>query len=370
MDTQKKTAPFLNKVIHGNCLEKLKAFPNECVDLIFADPPYNLQLQNELFRPDETKVQGVHDSWDQFSSFKEYDRFSLAWLKLCKKVLKPTGTLWLIGSYHNIFRLGTILQNLGFWILNDIVWIKSNPTPNFKGTRFNNAHETLIWASKSRSSQFTFNYKTMKCFNDDKQMRSDWYIPICSGKERLKDSKGQKIHSTQKPEELLKRVLLSSSKAGDVVLDPFFGSGTTGAIAKKLNRHFIGIEKEKTYVNHARKRLKHIIPYNKKWTVQLQDVPKPKVPFGQLVENCFIKAGETLYSKDKKHSAVVMADGTLKNGKYKGSIHSMSAHIMGKKNYNGWTFWYQKTGKRLVSIDHAREKYHTVKKDLENTETV
>ena len=249
------------------------------------------------------------------------------------------------------------MQNLGFWILNDIIWIKTNPMPNFRGTRFNNAHETLIWAGKSEKSKVTFNYKTMKAFNDDKQMRSDWFLPICSGKERLKNTKGHKAHSTQKPEELLRRVILSSSKEGDVVLDPFFGSGTTGAVAKMLNRHFIGCEKEKKYVDIARKRIKNTKAYDKQLTLQFQEIPKPKVPFGQLVKSNYIKAGEELYSTNKKHWAKVMADGTLKNGKYSGSIHKVSAKMLNKESHNGWDFWYIARKGKLISIDKFREKY-------------
>ena len=357
MDKQKQLSKFLNKVIQGDSIKKLRTLPEESVDLIFADPPYNLQLKKELFRPNLTKVNGVDDDWDKFSSFKEYDSFSEKWLKECKRILKPRGSLWLIGSYHNIFRVGAVLQNLGFWILNDIIWIKTNPMPNFRGTRFNNAHETLIWAGKSQKAKVTFNYKTMKSFNEDKQMRSDWLLPICSGKERLKDKNGNKAHSTQKPEELLKRVILSSSKEGDIVLDPFFGSGTTGAAAKKLNRHFIGFEKEKKYVDIARKRIKSAKAYDKQFTFQLQEIPKPKVPFGQLVGS-YIKIGETLYSKNKKNWAKVMADGTLKNGKYSGSIHKVSAKMLNQDSHNGWTFWHTERQGKLIRIDRYREQYH------------
>lgn len=357
MNKQKPLSAFVNKIILGDCLEKLKSFPKDCVDLIFADPPYNLQLKQELFRPNLTKVNGVNDQWDKFSSFKEYDEFCIAWLKECKRILKPTGSLWVIGSYHNIFRVGTILQNLGFWILNDIIWIKTNPMPNFRGTRFNNAHETLIWASKSEKSKVTFNYKTMKTFNEDKQMRSDWWLPICSGKERLKYKTGHKVHSTQKPEALLKRIILASSKEQDIVLDPFFGSGTTGAVAKLLNRNFIGIEQNKKYVDVAKKRIKSIKAYDKKLTIQYQDVPKPKVPFGLLMEKNYITPGEKLYSFNKKHCAKVMADGTLKNGKCSGSIHKVSAKMLNKDNHNGWDFWNIERKGKLISIDQLRIKY-------------
>ena len=357
MNPQKKLSAFLNKIIQGDCLKKMKLLPGESIDLIFADPPYNLQLKQELFRPNLTKVNAVDDHWDKFSNFKEYDIFTKTWLKECKRVLKPTASLWVIGSYHNIFRIGAVLQNLGFWILNDVIWIKTNPMPNFRGTRFNNAHETLIWASKSEKAKVTFNYKTMKAFNDDKQMRSDWFLPICSGKERIKDKKGHKAHSTQKPEELLRRVILSVSKEGDIVLDPFFGSGTTGAVAKKLNRNFIGFEKEKKYVYIARERIKSVQPYDKQLTFQSQETPKFKVPFGLLVESQYIKTGEKLYSANKKHWAEVMADGTLKNGKCSGSIHIVSAKILNKESCNGWNFWNLMEGGKLISIDKLRERY-------------
>lgn len=356
MSKQKQLSAFLNKVTQGNCIKKLKSLPKESIDLVFSDPPYNLQLKRDLFRPNLTKVNAVDDSWDKFSSFKEYDDFSKAWLTECKRVLKPTGSLWVIGSYHNIFRIGTILQNLDFWILNDIIWIKTNPMPNFRGTRFNNAHETLIWAGKSEKAKYTFNYKTMKSFNEDKQMRSDWFLPLCSGKERLRDKNGNKLHSTQKPEELLKRVILSTSKEGDIVMDPFFGSGTTGVVAKRLNRCFIGFEKEKKYVDIAKKRITNIKSYDRQLTFQFQEVPKPRIPFGQIVGK-HIKVGEKLYSKDKRNWAKVMADGTLKNGKYSGSIHTVSAKILKKESSNGWTFWYVERKKQLISIDEYREKY-------------
>ena len=348
---------FLNKVIAGDCIEGMKTLPAASIDLIFADPPYNLQLKKDLFRPNETKVHGVDDKWDKFSSFREYDKFSEAWLKECQRALKPEGTLWAIGSYHNIFRTGAILQNLGFWILNDVIWIKTNPMPNFKGTRFNNAHETLIWAAKSEKAKFQFNYKTMKAFNGDKQMRSDWLIPICSGGERLKDAEGNKAHSAQKPEALLKRVILSSSKPGDVVLDPFFGSGTTGAAAKALNRNFIGFEREKKYVSLARKRIQAARPCDSELTFPFQEIPKPKIPFGALVESGYIKPGEKLHSKNKKRSALVMADGTLKSGPHTGSIHSVGARILGRESCNGWDFWSAKRAGKLVSIDGIRERY-------------
>ena len=280
-----------NTIINGDCIEELKKIPSRSIDLIFADPPYNLQLKNELYRPNQTKVDGVFDEWDKFDSIQEYDKFTVKWLSECRRVLKDDATIWVIGSYHNIFRVGAILQNLGFWILNDILWIKTNPMPNFMGTRFNNAHETMIWASKNKESKYTFHYKALKVFNDDLQMRSDWHIPICSGDERIKHN-GQKAHSTQKPEELLYRVILSTSNAGDLVLDPFSGSGTTAAVAKKLQRNFIGIEKEEFYVNIAKERLKRIKPIAQEFLEYPIERPIPKVPFGNLIEKNLIEVGK------------------------------------------------------------------------------
>ena len=348
---------FLNKIIKGDCIEVLKKIPDNSVDLIFADPPYNLQLNGELWRPNQTKVDAVNDDWDKFSDFREYDNFSEAWLKECRRVLKKNGTIWVIGSYHNIFRIGKIMQDIGFWILNDILWIKTNPMPNFKGTRFNNAHETLIWASKNKDSKYTFHYKTMKAYNDDLQMRSDWYIPICNGTERLKDEHGNKLHSTQKPEALLYRIIISTSNPGDIVLDPFMGSGTTGAIAKKLGRNFIGIEKEEKYIKFATKRIEEAKPY-KNWLLKYPfDAKKPKVPFGNLIESGFIKPGEKLFSKNKKYVAEVLANGTIKSGDISGSIHSVSAKLLGKTSNNGWNFWYVERDNNLKSIDELRDEY-------------
>lgn len=319
-------------------------------------PPYNLQLNGELYRPNQTKVNAVNDEWDKFSSFKEYDEFSEKWLRECRRVLKPDGTIWVIGSYHNIFRIGKIMQDLGFWILNDIIWIKTNPMPNFKGTRFNNSHETLIWASKNKKSKYTFNYKSMKAYNDDKQMRSDWYIPICSGKERIYVN-GKKAHSTQKPEALLYRVILSSSNVGDVILDPFFGTGTTGAVAKKLGRNYIGIEREEKYVKIANERINKILPIETTFlNLKIEEKP-PKVPFGSLIETGLINVGEIIYSKDKKHTATVLANGTIQYGNEVGSIHKISAKILNKSSNNGWTFWYVERDNNLKSINELRNEY-------------
>ncbi len=347
-----------NSIILGDCIEKLKEFPDNSVDLIFADPPYNLQLGGDLWRPNQTKVDAVNDDWDKYDSFEVYDKFSQEWLKECRRVLKDNGTIWVIGSYHNIFRIGKIIQDVGFWILNDIIWMKTNPMPNFKGTRFNNAHETLIWASKNKNSRYNFHYKSMKAFNDDKQMRSDWWIPLCNGGERIRIN-GKKAHSTQKPEMLLHRVILSSSNEGDLVLDPFMGSGTTGAVAKKLNRKFIGIERDETYKKVADDRISKIKPYESDTLKYLVERTKPKVPFGNLLQEGFIKVGENLVDKFGNHKAKVMADGSLKTDEDFGSIHSLSAKILNKTSNNGWIFWYAIRDGKLRSIDELRDEYIT-----------
>jgi len=353
----KEIEKYLNKIILGDCIEILQELPPKSVDLIFADPPYNLQLENELYRPNQTKVDGVFDEWDKFASMQEYDKFTEEWLKGCKRVLKDNGTIWIIGSYHNIYRVGAIMQNLGFWFLNDIVWIKTNPTPNFKGTRFNNAHETLIWAAKSKDSRYTFHYKAMKSFNDDLQMRSDWYIPICSGKERVKIN-GQKVHSTQKPAELLLRVILSTSNVGDIILDPFMGSGTTGAVAKRLGRNFIGIEREEFYVKVATEKIERIksLPV-RLLNYKIEEKP-PRVPFGNLIEKGYVKIGEYLYSFNKRFKAIVLANGSIElNDGTVGSIHKISAILLNKQSNNGWKFWYVLRNNKLISIDELRSQY-------------
>jgi len=348
---------YLNKIIKGDCIEELKKLPENSVDLIFADPPYNLQLKGELYRPNQSKVNAVNDEWDKFASFDEYDKFTHDWVKECKRVLKKDGAIWIIGSYHNIFRVGRIMQDLGLWILNDIQWIKTNPMPNFKGTRFNNAQETLIWASKNQKSKFTFHYKSMKVFNDDKQMRSDWYIPICNGGERIKVN-GEKAHSTQKPEALLSRIILSTSNVGDVILDPFIGSGTTGAVAKKLKRNFIGIEKEDFYIKIANDRIKKVKSLDDNLLTYAIEDKKPKVPFGNLLEMNFIKIGDFLYSKNEKHKAKILANATLEFNGQVGSIHKISAEILDKMSNNGWAYWYTKDKKgNLILIDEIRDEY-------------
>ncbi len=346
----------LNKIHQGDCIELLKKLPDNSVDLIFADPPYNLQLNGELYRPNQTKVDAVNDAWDKFESKEDYDKFTTLWLKECHRVLKNSGSMWVIGTYHNIFRVGTILQNIGFWLLNDIIWIKTNPMPNFKGTRFNNAHETLIWATKSKSSNYTFHYHSMKVMNDDLQMRSDWLIPICQGEERIKVN-GQKAHSTQKPAELLYRIIISTSNPDDIVLDPFSGSGTTAAVAKRLGRKYIAFEREPFYVKIANERLEKIIPLDKPLLEYKIEKRKPKVPFGCLIEKGYVKIGENLFSRDGKYFAQVQADASLLFNGIAGSIHKISATILKKENHNGWSYWYIRRDNKLISIDQLRHDY-------------
>ncbi len=347
----------LDQVIEGDCVARMNALPEASCDLIFADPPYNLQLRGDLHRPDQSKVDAVDDAWDQFDSFAEYDRFTRDWLGAARRVLKDTGSIWVIGSYHNIFRVGSALQDLGFWILNDVIWRKTNPMPNFRGKRFTNAHETLIWATKNPKQQYTFNYEAMKALNDELQMRSDWTLPICSGGERLKNSEGQKAHSTQKPESLLHRVVVASTKPGDVILDPFFGSGTTGAVAKRLGRHFIGIEREKTYADIARARIAEIIPAdNDSIEITRSKRAEPRIPFGWVVERGLLPPGTVLHGARKHQKAKVRADGTLVSADAKGSIHQVGAHVQGLDACNGWTFWQFELNGALVPIDVLRQR--------------
>jgi modification methylase len=348
----------LDQVIEGDCIERMNALPEGSVDLIFADPPYNMQLRGELRRPNQSKVDAVDDHWDQFESFQEYDRFTHDWLTAARRVLKDTGTIWVIGSYHNIFRVGSTLQNLGFWILNDVVWRKTNPMPNFKGRRFTNAHETLIWATKNPKQQYTFNYEAMKALNDELQMRSDWTLPICSGHERIKGEDGQKAHSTQKPESLLHRVIVSSTKPGDVILDPFFGTGTTGAVAKRLGRHFIGLEREKTYADVARARIAEIVTADEDaLEVTRSKRSEPRIPFGWVVERGLLPPGTVLHGQGrKKTQAKVRADGTLTCADASGSIHRIGAHVQGLDACNGWTFWQFELNGTLVPIDVLRQR--------------
>ena len=346
----------LGQILDGDCVERLRELPDNCIDLVFADPPYNLQLGGDLNRPDGSHVDAVTNDWDRFDSFKTYDDFSKAWLAECRRVLKPDGALWVIGSYHNIYRLGATLQDLGFWILNDIVWRKTNPMPNFRGTRFTNAHETLIWASQGEKARYQFNYRAMKTLNDELQMRSDWTFPICSGGERLKDDAGHKAHPTQKPEALLYRVLLATTERGDVVLDPFFGTGTTGAVAKMLGRDFIGIEREEAYRKVAEARLAKVRRFEREaLEVTASKRAAPRVPFGQLVERGMLRPGEELYSMNKRHKAKVRADGTLVGGDVRGSIHQVGAALEGAPSCNGWTYWHIKRDGKSVPIDVFRQ---------------
>ena len=345
-----------NKIYQGNCIEKMNNLPSKSVDLIFADPPYNLQLEKTLKRPDNSKVNGVIENWDRFKNFKDYDDFTKEWLSASKRVLKDNGTLWTIGTYHNIFRIGKILQDLGFWILNDIVWIKSNPMPNFRGTRFSNAHETLIWCSKNKESKYTFNYNLMKSLNDDIQMRSDWFFPICNGSERLRYN-GKKIHPTQKPEALITRILLSVTKPGDIVLDPFFGTGTIGAVSKRYNRKFVGIENEKKYIKFAKERIDSVKPLKNLKLLEITEKRQQKrIPFGSLIECNLIKPGDLLHDLNKKWHAKVRIDGSIITDNFKGSIHSVAADLQNLSSCNGWTFWYKYEKKISVSIDVLREK--------------
>ncbi len=345
-----------NRVLVGDCLETLKDLPDGSVDLVFADPPYNLQLSTDLMRPNNTRVDGVDDAWDKFSSFADYDAFTRAWLFECRRVLKPDGAIWVIGSYHNIFRLGVALQDLGFWIQNDIVWRKVNPMPNFRGKRFTNAHETLIWAARDQKSRATFNYESLKALNDDLQMRSDWLFPICSGPERLKDDNGRKAHPTQKPEALLHRVMLASTKPGDVVLDPFFGTGTTGAVARRLGRKWIGIEREQDYADAATERIAKVRPLPPSSLVtQPSKRNEPRVPFGTIIELGILEPGQTLLDSRARIRAEVRADGTLAHGENQGSIHRLGAIVQGKQACNGWTFWHYEADGKLMPIDGLRD---------------
>lgn len=352
----------LDHIFHGDCRNVLSDLPEKSVDLIFADPPYNLQLRGELLRPNLTVVDAVDDEWDQFGSFAEYDKFTHDWLSACRRVLKDTGTIWVIGSYHNIYRVGSILQDLGYWILNDVVWVKTNPMPNFRGVRFTNAHETLLWCKKSQDQKkYTFNYHAMKSMNEEKQMRSDWEIALCTGAERISIN-GEKLHTTQKPEALLYRVILSSTNPGDVVLDPFFGTGTTGAVAKKLGRHFIGVEKEQSYIDGAKNRIASITPrmFDDEILGGFETKRSaPRIAFSSLVENGLLSPGDTLYfNQHRTHRAVVLADGSLRlpDG-CKGSIHQIGAAVSNQPACNGWEHWFvENEYGELIVIDILRER--------------
>ena len=346
----------LNQILHGDCIEVLKSLPENSVDLIFADPPYNLQLQKDLYRPNMTKVDAVNDGWDKFDDFKTYDEFTSNWLSASRRVLKDTGTIWVIGSYHNIYRVGTIMQNLEFWTLNDILWIKTNPMPNFRGVRFTNAHETMIWAQKKKGAKYTFNHHSMKALNDDLQMRSDWEIPLVTGKKRIKTN-GTKAHSTQKPEALLYRVIMASSKVGDVVLDPFFGSGTTGAVAKKLGRNWIGIERDKKYVKVAQKRIDAVTASDPE-AIKVEKPKQVRVPFGALLESGYLIPGQSLFFAKNGKKAKILSNGHLKCGEMTGSIHGIARALMNGAPVNGWDVWFYKDENGVRhSIDDLRKQY-------------
>lgn len=354
--------PPINKIILGDTVETLKKFPDESVDLIFADPPYFMQTQGELLRNGGTKFFGVEDSWDKFKDYNEYDEFSYNWLKECRRVLKKDGTIWVIGAFQNIYRIGYIMQNLGFWILNDIVWAKTNAVPNFGGTRFQNAHETLLWCGKSKSSKYTFNYKTMKHLNGDKQDKSVWNLPICIGKERIKGTDGKKVHSTQKPEKLLEKVIISSSKPNDTVLDPFFGTGTTGAIAKRYKRNFIGIEREEIYVKTAKERLEKEKDMSNDITNLFLEVKPPKVPLKVLVKYGYIATNQELYDKNGKIVCRVKENGNVYDSEEELSIHKMSAKYLHRSNNNGWDYFYVNYKDEFISINELRYIYTEEKK--------
>ncbi|MET1754839.1 site-specific DNA-methyltransferase [Novosphingobium sp. RD2P27] len=347
----------LGQILDGDCISAMRSLPDACVDMVFADPPYNLQLGGDLSRPDGSHVDAVTDAWDKFDSFATYDAFTRAWLTEARRILKPNGSLWVIGSYHNIFRVGAILQDAGFWILNDIVWRKANPMPNFKGTRFTNAHETLIWASMGEKAKYTFNYRAMKTLNDELQMRSDWVLPICAGPERLRKD-GHKVHPTQKPEALLYRVMLATTNKGDIVLDPFFGTGTTGAVAKRLGREWIGCEREAGYRDAALERIEMALPLDESALKTMQSKRSaPRVAFGTLVETGWIAPGTKLFDRKRRFAAAVRADGSLESGTKSGSIHGIGAALQGAPSCNGWTFWHLEHEGELKPVDAIRQLY-------------
>ena len=352
-----KILPF-NVIIQGDCIAEMAQLPSKSVDMIFADPPYNLQLGGDLFRPEGSRVDAVDDDWDKFDSLAAYDEFTRDWLHEARRILKDDGTIWVIGSYHNIYRVGALLQDAEFWILNDIVWRKSNPMPNFRGTRFTNAHETLIWCAKDEKARYTFNYRAMKALNDDLQMRSDWLLPICAGAERVKGEDGAKAHPTQKPEALLYRILLACTKPGDVVLDPFFGTGTTGAVARRLGRRWIGIEREPTYAKVARERIDSTLPLDES---AMRTVPdkrdQPRVAFGTLVESGLVPAGTALTDAKRRWTASVRADGSIACEAHSGSIHKVGAALQSAPSCNGWTFWHVAGDGAPMPLDALRQQY-------------
>jgi len=355
--SQQRDLP-LDMILQGDCIAEMGRLPDKSVDMIFADPPYNLQLGGDLFRPEGSRVDAVDDEWDKFDSLAAYDDFTREWLQEARRILKDNGTIWVIGSYHNIYRVGALLQDAEFWILNDIVWRKSNPMPNFRGTRFTNAHETLIWCAKDEKARYTFNYRAMKALNDDLQMRSDWVLPICSGAERVKGDDGSKAHPTQKPEALLYRILLACTKPGDVVLDPFFGTGTTGAVARRLGRRWIGVEREDQYVKVARERIDSTLPLDESaMEMMAEKRSAPRVAFGLLVESGLCPPGTVLTDTKKRFSAQVRADGSIEAGPHMGSIHKVGAALQAAPSCNGWTFWHVEEAGSLQPLDALRQKH-------------
>ena len=348
----------LDIILEGDCIAEMAKLPDKSVDMIFADPPYNLQLGGDLFRPEGGRVDAVDDDWDKFDSLTAYDDFTRAWLDEARRILKDDGTIWVIGSYHNIYRVGALLQDAGYWILNDIVWRKSNPMPNFRGTRFTNAHETLIWCAKDEKARYTFNYRAMKALNDDLQMRSDWVLPICSGSERVKGEDGSKAHPTQKPEALLYRILLACTKPGDIVLDPFFGTGTTGAVARRLGRRWIGIEREPSYVKVAHERIASTLPLDESAMETVADKrAQPRVAFGLLVESGLVPPGTLVTDGKRRWRARVRADGSIECNGQSGSIHQVGAALQGAPSCNGWTFWHVEQGRALEPLDALRQRH-------------
>ena len=353
----KEIDKYINKIIKGDCIENLKSIPSESVDLIFADPPYFMQTEGELLRTDGTKFQGVEDEWDKFDDYKQYDEFCTKWLKECKRIMKKNASIWVIGAFQNIYRIGYIMQNMGFWILNDVIWAKTNPAPNFSGTRFQNAHETMLWCTKDSKAKYTFNYKTMKHLNNDKQERSIWNIGLCIGNERLKDKNGKKIHSTQKPEKLLYNVIISSSKPGDIVLDPFFGTGTTGAIAKMTGRNYIGLEREEDYINAAQERIDKIEVIHNDINDLKLEVKPPKVPMDKLIKFKYLQPGQEIYNKSKEKIGIIESNGYINDGEDILSIHKMSAKHLGLTNNNGWDYFWVKNNNKFVELNSLRYKF-------------
>ncbi len=356
-----KTTLPLNQILPGDAVQVMNRLPEKSIDLIFADPPYNMQIKGNLTRPDFSRVEGVDDEWDKFDDYPSYDQFTEAWLRAAQRLLKDEGAIWVIGTYHNIYRVGKIMQDIGFWVINEIIWEKTNPMPNFRGVRFTNAHETLIWAKKTSHSKYTINYHAMKPFNDGKQMRSTWKLPICKGKERIRLN-GERVHSTQKPLALLYRVLLSSTNPEDVVLDPFFGTGTTGAAAKILHRNWIGIEQDPIYIQVAEDRIKDLIVED--YQPELFDIKDdkrlaPRVAFSQLVESGYIRPGQILYfNQDPNNTSAVRPNGIIHLQGFEGSIHQTTKFLLGGKPANGWLYWFVKNDRgEYQSIDEIRENY-------------